>query len=112
MPGEKMKKKGMNLRPYIMRVIHQYSPGHGIKKSAMDNMNSIALNIMKSLTRESAELMEHGKQKVMQTSTLSAAIKMKFPGRLAELANTEAMYCVDKYKAYTKKDEPQDVPPV
>ena len=65
MPGEKMKKKEMNLRPYIMRVLRQYSPGHSIKKSAMDNMNSIVIDIMKSLTRESAELMEHGKQKVM-----------------------------------------------
>ena len=65
MLGEKVKKKEMNLRPYIMRVIHQYTPGHGIKKSAMDNMNTIAIDIMKSLTRECAELMEHGKQKVM-----------------------------------------------
>ena len=63
--GEKVKNKGMNLRPYIMRVLHSYSPGHSIKKSAMDNMNSIVLDIMKSLCMESAELMEHGKQKVM-----------------------------------------------
>ena len=63
--GEKVKKKGMNLRPYIMRVLHSYSPGHSIKKSAMDNMNSIVLDIMKSLCMESAELMENGKQKVL-----------------------------------------------
>jgi len=37
---------------------------------------------------------------------------MKFPGRMAELANSEGMYCVDKYKNYNKKEEPQDVPPV
>ena len=31
---------------------------------------------------------------------------------MAELANNEAMYCVDKYKNYNKKDQPQDIPPV
>ena len=77
----------------------------------MDNMNSIVLDIMKSLCREAAELMENGKQKTMTASTLSAAVKMKFSGKMAEFADREAMYAVDKYKAYGSKSEPQDVPP-
>ena len=78
----------------------------------MDIMNSIVLDIMKSLCREAAELMENGKQKTMTASTLSAAVKMKFSGKMAEYANREGMYAVDKYKAYNSKSEPQDIPPV
>ncbi len=50
--------------------------------------------------------MEHGKHKVMQSQTLAAAVKMKFPKEMAEFANITAQESVEKFKACTKKDQP------
>ena len=81
-----MKKKGINLRPHIMRAIQVFVPGHTIRKSAMHLMIVIVLNIMKSLIKEVTERMEHKEQKVMKASTLSPAFKMKLPGKMTKFS--------------------------
>ena len=102
LPGQKNKKKGMNLRRHIYRVVQIYEPDFAIKYSAMEIMNSMIIDIMKSLHKEAAEIMELGKQKLMQSNTLAAAVKLKFPGTLAEFADKSGQKVVAKYKRWTK----------
>ena len=68
----------------------------------MEIMNSMIIDIMKSLHKEVAEIMELDKQKVMQSNTLATAVKLKFPGTLAEFADKSGQKVVAKYKRWTK----------
>jgi len=115
--GQKNKKHGMDLRRAIYHVVRIYEPEFSIKKSAMDVMNSIIIDIMKGLQKEAVEIMELGKSKLMQSNTLAAAVKLKFPGTIAEFADKSGQKAVRKYKRWTKDgdndwsegpSEPQD----
>ena len=60
LPGQKAKKKGLNLRRQIY-TLNKAMEGHkSIKVSAMDLLNDIAIGIMKTLAREAADLCVHG----------------------------------------------------
>ena len=108
MLGEKVKDTGPNFRRSIMQVVRLYVPGTRIKKSSIEVMNTIVVDMMRSLHRECAELTEVGKQKTIQSNTVAAAVRMKFSSNMAQLADDCAMRAVNSYKAHTKEAQPQE----
>ena len=86
LPGEKPKKKGINFRRHIFTVLAYQAPGMTIKKSTMDALNTITVDMLKRIGREAAELCEHGKSKVLRADSIEAAVKMIFPGGTRQYA--------------------------
>ena len=80
MPGEKPKKKGMCFRRSIFVVLKQCAPGLSVKRSTMNALNTITVDVMKRICKEASELCEHGKSKVLREGSIEAAVKMIFPG--------------------------------
>ena len=71
-----------------------------IKQSAMELLNDITVDVMKTIARQAADLCEHGKSKVLNAKTLEAAVKMTIPGEMAQYAIEQAQEAVLKYQQY------------
>ena len=99
--GEKIKDKGMNFRPYIFRTARAAGINNSIKKSSMELLNSIIVDIFRKIKKESGELLENSKGKKIDNNTLKAAVYMILPGQLSFHANEEAQVAVNKFKNFT-----------
>ena len=56
LPGQKPKKKGMNYRVHIFRVLCSMNIKKQIKKSSIDILNSVLVDIFKKIARNAGEL--------------------------------------------------------
>ena len=99
MLGEKHKKKGMCLRRYIYTVFKYTDKSMSVKKSTMEAMNAVVIDVMKNVCREAALLCEHSKNKVLGHVAIDSATRMIFPGMLAQYALHCGQEAVEKYKA-------------
>ncbi len=73
-----------------------------IKKTAMDLLDSIAIQVLKAIARQASELCEHGKIKVLGAKSIESAVRIFVPGEMAKYSIEEANAACLKYQQYEK----------
>ena len=68
----------------------------------MEVMDSIVFDVLKKLGREAAGVCENGKNKVLTDSTVEAAVRLCFPGKLSIYAMEHGRKAVEAFKAFKK----------
>ena len=80
----------MNFERYIYQTMKAMGLKHKIKKSAMKSMNSICIDIFKTVASEAGKLCEHNKCKTLGANSIEGAIKMCIPGKMAKITISNA----------------------
>lgn len=81
---------------YIYRALKQIHD-LGISGKAMMIMNSLVNDMFDQIAREAANLARINKRNTLAPADLDAAVKLIFPGELAEHAISEASKAIQKY---------------
>lgn len=97
MLGEKPTKKADNFRRGIYKIVTRYRPELTIKKSTMEILNSVVMDMMRKLQIESCQLLSDSKRKVFDATTVDAATRIVFPGSCAACYSTDARAAVNKW---------------
>eukprot|EP00767_Chilomastix_cuspidata_P007495 gnl/Chilomastix_cuspidata/82.p4 GENE.gnl/Chilomastix_cuspidata/82~~gnl/Chilomastix_cuspidata/82.p4 ORF type:complete len:127 (-),score=54.29 gnl/Chilomastix_cuspidata/82:1765-2145(-) len=90
------KRRADTYTTYIYRTLRQIHD-LGISGRAMVIMNSLVTDIFDDIAREAANLARLKKRNTMAPSDIDAAVKLLFPGELAEHAISEGAKAVQKY---------------
>ena len=81
--GQKTKKHGISFKRDIFRLNTCMSTGKRIKKTAMELLDSITVQIRKAIAREAGNMVEHSKIQVLGAKSVEAAVKILLPGEMA-----------------------------
>jgi len=73
-----------------------------IKKTAMELLDNVMVQIFRAIAREASNLCEHSSSKVLGARTIEAATKVLLPGEMAQYAIEEAQSATLKFSQYEK----------
>jgi histone H2B len=92
---------------YLLRVLGQVSPGTGITRVALVQLNSIINHIGKAINLASVRLLEINGKKTVTSRDIQSAVRMVLPGELLKHAVSESTKAITLYNS-SKSLEPKD----
>ena len=95
------RRRSENYTLYIQRVQKEKVPKNGISSPAMNVMNSLVTDIYGRVSTEGIKLMKAGNRSTLSVAHIEAAVRMIFPGELAQDAITNGRRAVNYFVSTT-----------
>ena len=95
--AKKLFRKEHDLRSYIFKILKQAHPELTISSLCMSTLNSMVLEVYRSLSAEAAQMSRKSRALTLSSQDVESAAKIVFPGEIRQHALQQATKSTDKF---------------